>query len=1281
MESDDARRACLSGGGELGRLMRELDWASTPVGPIEGWPASLCSAIRVALAAKFGMYIAWGPEHIGFYNDMCRPILGSSKHPALGRPTRETFRESWHLMGPMFEQALGGEAVGADDWMLPLHRSGYLEECHFIVSFSPLHGNGDAIGGVLVTIAESTDRVLRERRARTFLDFSVQSAAPEAAVPDARRNVWQSLAAALAQNPWDLPFALFYELDALTDDARLVAATPGADAPELAPPHVHLNGAATAWPLSALLDGREAILVEQQQEQARALAWPAGSWAAPSERALVLPVTRPGRARPYGFLVAGISSGRALDEAYTGFLHALAAHAGAAVMQARAYEDEHRRAVALAEVDRAKTIFFSNVSHEVRTPLALSLGPAADLRAGVHGALNDQQTQQVGVIEKNALRLLKLVNNLLDFARIESGRVSASYEPVDLAQLTIEVASVFRSAIERAGLRFSVDCPPLREHYFVDREMWEKIVLNLLSNAFKFTFDGSIALRLREPEPGWADLIVEDTGVGIPEQERALIFKRFHRVSNVRGRHQEGSGIGLALVRELARLHGGDVEVRSVEGQGSAFRVRIRSGSAHRSGAVEHESAPLARAASTHAASAFVEEALRSLSNDPRQSLPPPAMVEPIDPVPAETAGARVLVVDDNADMRDYLRRLLATRFEVELASDGRSALELARQNPPELVITDVMMPNLDGFGLLRELREDARTQDVAVMMLSARAGEEARIEGLAKGANDYLTKPFGSRELIARANSQIALRRARHALEYNRAALYELFMQAPAPICVLRGQELVIEMANPSFARMIARRELLGKPLLEAVPELAARGLHAHMLEVLRTGASYAGRESLVQLGGDRAVEDSYFSFGFSPLRQPDGTTDRVMVFASEVTDQVRARTELEDARRRAEDASRAKDEFMAMLGHELRNPLAPITTALELMQQHGSDVFARERTIIGHQVQHLARLVDDLLDVSRITRGKIHLRTRAVELSEAVARAIEQASPLLEERRHRLRVEVPSRGLLVLGDELRLAQVVSNLLTNAAKYTEPGGDVSIRGERVDHSVVLRVRDSGMGIAPDLLPRVFDLFVQGARPQSGAGGLGLGLTLVRSLTELHGGKVAVHSEGLGHGSEFELRLPWLAAPPASEPAPEARDARGELPRRAARVSKRRVMIVDDNEDAAELLAEGLRRVGHEVRVAFEGPRGIDLARAFRPHVALLDLGLPVMDGYELARRLHELPEAAHTQLIAVTGYGQDKDRRRSAEAGFARHLVKPVDLATVDRNIRELVSDEPDSV
>ena len=401
--------------------------------------------------------------------------------------------------------------------------------------------------------------------------------------------------------------------------------------------------------------------------------------------------------------------------------------------------------------------------------------------------------------------------------------------------------------------------------------------------------------------------------------------------------------------------------------------------------------------------------------------------------------------------------------------------------------------------------------------------------------------------------------------------------------------------------------------------------------------------------------------------------------MIASDVTEQVLARNQLDHLRQAAESANRAKDEFLAMLGHELRNPLSPILTALQLMKLRGSDASERERTVIERQVTHLTRLVDDLLDVSRIARGKVELKEEIVEIAEIVAKAIEIASPLLEQRTHTLDVHVQRTGLTVKGDSTRLSQVISNLLTNAAKYTAPGGHITIRTEGDDGEVVVRVRDTGMGITPEVLPRVFDLFVQERQAiDRSQGGLGLGLTIVRNLVERHGGTVSASSEGPGKGSEFVVRLPRASAGSVLEDAP-ANSAFSEsvVPRQG---NSPRVLVVDDSVDGAEMLAAALSAKGYDTRVAHDAPVALRIAADFRPDVAFLDIGLPVMDGYELAARLRELPDLNGMKLIALTGYGQESDRQKSREAGFDHHLVKPVDLLILESVLAESTQRSDDS-
>jgi signal transduction histidine kinase/ActR/RegA family two-component response regulator len=387
-----------------------------------------------------------------------------------------------------------------------------------------------------------------------------------------------------------------------------------------------------------------------------------------------------------------------------------------------------------------------------------------------------------------------------------------------------------------------------------------------------------------------------------------------------------------------------------------------------------------------------------------------------------------------------------------------------------------------------------------------------------------------------------------------------------------------------------------------------------------------------------------------------------------ADIIDRAEAEAERERLLVVAESEGRAKDEFMAMLGHELRNPLAPIVTALDLIRLRDGSRFAKERHIIERQVGHMVRLVDDLLDVSRIAQGKVALKREPISLADAVAKAVEMASPLLEQRQHRFDLAVAG-GIHLNGDIARLAQVLANLLTNAAKYTEPGGTVGLRAVREGDEVVLTVTDDGRGIEPELLPRIFDLFVQGRRgTDRSEGGLGLGLSLVRSLIKLHGGTVVASSEGPGRGSRFVIRLPALslAASPETPPVPIAKVQSVAAPLR--------ILVVDDNRDAAEMLIEILRMVGHEVSVAHDGPDALRASEAARPDVAILDIGLPVMDGYELATRLRERHADVH--MIAVTGYGQEHDRARSERAGFRQHFVKPVG---VDQLLAHLASVEVD--
>ncbi len=756
----------FAGGGEMGELMRSIDWSQTPLGPKEQWPQSLRTSVSICLASQFPILIWWGSELVMLYNDAYRPILGTTKHPqAMGQCGRECWPEIWDVIGPMLAGVLNkGEATWSDDQLLLLNRNGYIEECYFTFSYSPIRDESGGIGGVFTAVTETTGRLLGERRISTLRELAAESTEAHCA-----QEVGQLAIRTLAKNSNDLPFTLLYLLNEQGTQARLVGCTGLADDTQgnpVSPLTVALAGedvCASSWPLKEVVVSGKAVSIEQIPEKYAALL-PSFDGETPHS-VLILPIVRPGQESLYGFLIAGISPRRALDNDYRSFLDLVAGQIAANIASARAYQEERARAEALAELDRAKTTFFSNVSHEFRTPLTLLLGPVADILTDE--TLAAEQRERLEMVQRNGLRLLKLVNSLLDFARIEAGRVEAIYEPVDLAAFTAELASNFRSAIERAGLQLVVNCPPLSVPVYVDREMWEKIVLNLLSNAFKFTLEGEIVVALHASEQT-VELEVRDTGVGIPQEELPRIFERFHRVHNTRARTFEGTGIGLALVQELVRLHGGTINVSSVPEQGTTFTVSLPLGAAHlpaRRIAVQRRTL----SSTALGAAPYVEEALRWLPDTPEEMAVSSARTEQstlqtLTSAPsakfAQQPAVRVLVVDDNTDMLEYITRLLSPYYTVEAVTDGRAALQAIEQRPPDLIISDVMMPELDGFQLLQAVRSQPATSLLPVILLSARAGEEATIEGLQAGANDYLVKPFSARELLTRVAARLEISR-----------------------------------------------------------------------------------------------------------------------------------------------------------------------------------------------------------------------------------------------------------------------------------------------------------------------------------------------------------------------------------------------------------------------------------------------------------------------------------------------------------------------------------------
>jgi PAS domain S-box-containing protein len=765
--------------------MSAFNWAATPLGPVSKWPQSLRTAVGICLSSRYPMVIWWGPDLALIYNDAWVPILGPDKHPALGWPGIQVWPENWHIIGQQLRSVLEtGQATFSDDQYLPVKRFGYLEEAYFTYSYSAIRDELGVVRGVFTAITETTQRVLSDRRLRTLRKLGERTALAATEGGATVEVVCDAAVQALAENRADIPFAAIYTLNP-GDPAALLVSSMGMTDPSVFSAAVY--GSTSGLVLRDIVNtGASTVLDALPPSWGEAMetgANPVGDQ--PPSTALILPVQTSGQDLPATVMVAGVTPYRRLDDDFRGYLDLATAQINRAIGDAQTYQAQRARAEALAQLDRAKNEFFANVSHEFRTPLTLIVGPAEDSLNDADEPLPDAQRERLEVIRRNAERLRHLVDDLLDFARIEAGKRHPELEHVDLAAATRELVTSFAPAVARAGLALHTEIDPLPRPFPVDVDMWEKIVLNLLSNAVKYTPHGDIEVGLRLAGDH-VTFSVRDTGIGIPTDELPLVFERFHRVRRT-GRGREGAGIGLALVAELVRLHNGVIEAQSREGEGSTFTVTLPCPASYLEGAPVRATP----ARFGHYAS-YVDEALGWSAQ--------PAGRHSAKSAP-ESSDATVLVVEDNADMRTLITRVLSPHWRVLQAVDGAEGLEIVLAQRPDLVLTDVMMPRLDGFGLVTALRADPRTASVPVVFLSARAGEEAAVGGLSVGADDYLPKPFSTGELVARVRSNLEMARFRNRESEFRRTLIESMQEG---LFVIDEHGTIIEANNAFF-------ELLG--------------------------------------------------------------------------------------------------------------------------------------------------------------------------------------------------------------------------------------------------------------------------------------------------------------------------------------------------------------------------------------------------------------------------------------------------------------------------------------
>jgi PAS domain S-box-containing protein len=1111
--------------GVMDELMRGRDWTNTPLGPPDSWSPALRMMAKFLLANRFPQLLWWGPQFCSLYNDAYIPILGA-KHPwALGQPVSEVWKEIWHVLKPLIETPFhGGPATWMEDLPLEINRRGFLEETHFTVAYSPVPDESvpSGIGGVLATVHEITDQSIGERRVHALRELGAHSTEPKSA-----EEACELVGKTLSSFTKDIPFLLVYLLDEKQQTATRTC-TAGVEPDDRGcPKSIELGSQAEQiWPLYTAHLTEEIQLVENLKGKFDVP--PQGPWSDRPNMAAVVPIRSNMQHQLAGFLVAGLSSRIPFDDRYRDFLELLSTQVTTIIANARAYEQERKRSEALAELDQAKTTFFSNISHEFRTPLTLMLGPLHEVLEKYDGLLPTEGKEHLIVAQRNALRLLKLVNTLLDFSRIEAGRMQAVYEPVDLPALTRDLAEIFRSAADEAGIRLVVDCDNLEsdnldgdnvgEQAYVDREMWEKIVLNLLSNALKFTFDGEIRVHLRRVGET-VQLSIEDTGIGIAEDHLPHIFERFHRVVNARSRTHEGTGIGLSLIQELAKLHGGELTVESEYGHGSTFRVTIPLGSAHlppeRIG-VRYDAAPTPASREI-----WIDEVQHWMHEEPGNELQQP--LNAVEPTGTINAAERetVLLADDNADMRDYLAHLLREKYDVYTVSHGAEAVEAAIKLRPALILSDIMMPELDGFGVLRAIRSDSALHNIPVILLSARAGEESRVEGMIAGADDYLTKPFTARELMARVGAHISMYRLRQEQMRNEQTLraeaesaerqYRMILESISEGFVFIDRNWRIQYANEQWASVAGVRlsEVMGNDLWQMFPGLEKTAFGQGYLQAMETQNLERVEEHYAPLG-------RWFHVNIYP------SSEGISIFVQDVTER-----RMQQERLLLSEKLAATGRLAATIAHEINNPLESVLNLIYLARtsrgqtekiEEFLSTAENEVTRVSHIARHTLGFYRESSVPALIDMGSLLDEVLTVYQSKLQAAGIEVRKDF---------ADVPT--IKALRGEMH--QIFSNLLSNAIDAMREGGKLSIAvrdAEEDGHTgVEVRIEDSGIGIPPENLPKLFDAFFT-TKPSSGTG---LGLWVVKQFIDSWGGSICATSStdaGL-HGTAFTLFLPLVA--------------------------------------------------------------------------------------------------------------------------------------------------------
>ncbi len=1325
-------RRWLGLGGHMGAVIQDMDWSATPLGAIAGWPQSLLSTVSLCLASNFPISIIWGPGHVQIYNDGYWPICGG-KHPqSMGQDFTVCWASAWPVIGEAFAKALGGETSFLEDQRLFLDRHGYLEETFFTFSFSPIRDETGTVSGLFHPVTETSDKMIGQRRARALRELAGCCAAART-LPD----LVTAAARTIAEQSYDLPFALLYRIDG--PQAQLLAGVGMELGGPAAPQTIELADPNAPWPLSKVV--QTGLPVQVEDVAVRLGGAPCGPYPEVPQRALVLPLSAPGATPPIATLVVGISPRLPLSESYRSFIDLVTATLNSGIATVVAHENERSRAEALAEIDRAKTAFFSNVSHEFRTPLTLILGPLEDLLGCAD--LQPDHRGQVERAHRNGQRLLKLVNTLLDFARVEAGRTEARFAPTDLARLVADTTDAFRSVVLKAGLRLTVDIPPLSQPVHLDHDLIERVLLNLLSNALKFTLCGGIEVRLAATDDG-ASLTVRDSGVGIPEAELPRMFERFHRVAGQRGRSHEGTGIGLALVRELVELHGGTVSVTSVLGCGSEFRLTLPFGTAH----LDPRRVISASAAEVNSsrANAYVSEALQWLPEASPAGTPghtTSAAAHPPDAVPAAQSGskvqasldqsmladadpvaeptARLVLAEDNADMRGYLVGLLARRYAVTAVGDGLQALAAIRAHPPDLVLSDVMMPGMDGVALVRELRNDPALCGIPVVLLSARAGEESLLHGIETGANDYLVKPFSARELLVRIQMHLdmaALRRnwARDLTRSNGELHEALLAQERSTAEAIHARRFA-ESASRAKAEFLANMSheirtpmngvigmtslLLETPLSgeqrEYVNSVRVSGdaLLTIINDILDFSKIEAGKLSVEPIPFDlrNAVEDVIDLLG---AKAAEKRIDLLLDYPAGV------------ANRLIGDEGRIRQVLLNLVGNALKfTTQGTVLVTVEEIGRTAGESRMRltvSDTGIGMTAEQFARLFQPFSQADASTSRRyggtglgLAICARLVELMGGSVTATSEFG-------------TGSRFIVEIALPIQVPDVGSAAGAHAQEFLHQRALVVSDRQPSGALLVRTLASWGMTVAEapsaaaaaQLLTQASSPHVvmidqrtaSGARDLLTSLGVGAGhIPILLVASGVRGDAESMESAGFRAYLARPVRLGILrrvlASALANRGGPSGLVTRHTVSGDSSRIGDRRdggpgrkwrVLVAEDNSINQLLARRLLERLDCRVDLASNGSEAVDLAIRAHYDLILMDCQMPEMNGFQATAAIRAgAGPCASSPILALTANAMKEDRDACLAAGMNDHLAKPIRLRCLELYIqRWLVDRQP---